>query len=49
MLIFAMAATLNLYVSANESFPQHEPYGKGIGAMPGRVVWSHNPDSVDWD
>lgn len=30
-------------------FPYHEPYGKGIGAMPGRVVWSHEPDSVDWN
>ncbi len=30
-------------------FPNHEVYGKGIGAMPGRVVWSHEPDSVDWD
>ena len=31
------------------NYPQHEPYGTGIGAMPGRVVWAHNPDSVDWD
>ena len=30
-------------------YPQHEPYGAGIGAMPGRVVWTHDPDSVDWD
>lgn len=30
-------------------YPEHKPYGVGIGAMPGRVVWSHNPDSVDWD
>ncbi len=30
-------------------FPQHEPYGTGIGAMPGRVVWTHDPDSVEWD
>lgn len=30
-------------------FPQHEPYGTGIGVMPGRVVWSHNPDSVEWN
>ena len=30
-------------------YPQHEPYGKGIGAMPGRVVWAHDPDSVDWN
>ena len=30
-------------------FPNHEPYGTGIGAMPGRVVWAHNPYSVSWD
>lgn len=30
-------------------YPQHEPYGTGIGAMPGRVVWTHNPEVVDWN
>ena len=30
-------------------FPQHEPYGEGIGAMPGRVVWDYNTDCVLWD
>lgn len=30
-------------------FPAHEPYGTGIGAMPGRVVWAHDPDAVSWD
>lgn len=30
-------------------YPEHEAYGVGIGAMPGRVVWSHNPDAVDWN
>ena len=30
-------------------FPFHEPYGKGIGAMLGRVVWVHDPDSVEWN
>lgn len=30
-------------------FPQHEPYGEGIGAMPGRVVWNYDTDSVLWD
>lgn len=30
-------------------FPQHEPYGTGVGAMPGRVVWAHDPDCVEWD
>lgn len=33
----------------NSVFPQHEPYGKGIGAVPGRVVWSYDTDSVRWD
>lgn len=31
------------------SYPYHEPYGKGIGAMPGRVVWAHHRDFVKWD
>ena len=30
-------------------FPQHEPYGEGIGAMPGRVVWVYDTDSILWD
>ncbi len=30
-------------------FPPHEPYGRGVGVMPGRVVWAHEPDSVNWD
>lgn len=30
-------------------FPRHEPYGEGIGAMPGRVVWVYDTDSVLWD
>lgn len=30
-------------------FPQHEPYGEGIGALPGRVVWVYDTDSVLWD
>lgn len=29
--------------------PEHEPYGTSVGAMPGRVVWAHDPDSVFWD
>lgn len=35
--------------SYDSVFPWHEPYGSGIGAKPGRVVWSYNPQSVDWD
>lgn len=30
-------------------YPQHDPYGTGVGAMPGRVVWAHDPNSVSWD
>ena len=30
-------------------YPEHKPYGKGVGAKPGRVVWSHNPGAVEWD
>lgn len=30
-------------------FPQHEPMGTGVGVMPGRVVWAHDPTTVDWD
>ena len=28
-------------------FPRHAPSGAGVGAQPGRVVWAHDPDSVD--
>ena len=30
-------------------YPEHEPYGTGIGAMPGRVVWAYNPAVVSWE
>ena len=30
-------------------YPQHEPYGTGVGAMPGRVIWAHDPSCVEWD
>ncbi|MGN1368505.1 MAG: DUF362 domain-containing protein [Aristaeellaceae bacterium] len=30
-------------------FPTHEPYGTGIGVMPGRVVWTHDPSCVSWE
>lgn len=30
-------------------FPQHDPMGTGVGVMPGRVVWAHDPTTVDWD
>ncbi len=35
--------------SYDSLFPQHESYGTGVGAMPGRVVWAYNPDCVEWD
>lgn len=31
------------------NYPQHEVYGTGVGTMPGRVVWEHDPESVKWD
>lgn len=30
-------------------FPPHEPLGRGVGAMPGRVVWVRDGASVAWD
>lgn len=30
-------------------YPEHGSYGTGVGAKPGRVVWFHDRDSVDWD
>ncbi len=29
-------------------FPQHPPMGKGLGTMPGRVVWAYDPECVHW-
>lgn len=37
------------HVPYDGNYPQHEAYGKGIGAMPGRVVWTHDPACVAWD
>ena len=39
----------NNYIDENAVFPYHEPYGEGVGVMPGRVVWAHNVNSVTWD
>ncbi|MDE7310610.1 MAG: DUF362 domain-containing protein [Eubacterium sp.] len=36
-------------VSGSSVYPRHEAYGNGVGAKPGRVVWFHDKDSVDWD
>lgn len=35
--------------SYDGNYPQHEAYGTGVGTMPGRVVWEHDPESVKWD
>nr|QGT51201.1 hypothetical protein Firmicute1046_2770 [uncultured Firmicutes bacterium] len=43
-----MTANITVFTEAG-IFPEHEPYGKGVGAKPGRVVWSHGKDSVNWD
>ncbi len=48
-LAFAMMLSISSNVCAADGFPAHEPYGEGVGAMPGRVVWAYEPDSVDWD
>ncbi|MCM1270733.1 MAG: DUF362 domain-containing protein [Ruminococcus flavefaciens] len=37
------------HVPYDGNYPQHETYGVGIGAMPGRVVWEYAPDSAEWD
>lgn len=34
---------------AKSVYPKHSAYGKGIGAKPGRVVWSYDPKSVSWN
>ena len=42
--------TIQVTVPAKEAlYPQHEPYGTGVGAVPGRVVWAYDPDSVEWN
>lgn len=41
--------SLNENLDENAVFPHHEPLGKGVGACPGRVVWTWDRASVDWD
>ncbi len=43
------APTSENHAPYDGAYPYHEPYGTGIGAMPGRVVWSHQPSCVEWD
>lgn len=49
--LFAVSAGVPIPFACTDGtiFPQHEPYGTGIGAVPGRVVWAHEPQSVSWD
>ncbi len=47
--VSVLIAAIQINAFAADGFPAHEPYGEGVGAMPGRVVWSYEPDSVDWD
>ena len=35
--------------SYDNLYPQHEPYGTGVGVLPGRVIWAYDPASVKWD
>ena len=49
--VLALAAGLSAgaVYGDDSGFPRHAPYGQGIGAMPGRVVWAYEPHSVSWD
>lgn len=38
-----------MYDEKAAGFPQHTPYGNGVGIYPGRVVWAHDAASVKWD
>lgn len=39
----------NISQEYDSVYPYHEPYGEGVGIKAGRVVWNHNPNSVNWD
>ena len=49
LILAGLLALLTLSLPYDGAFPQHKPMGTGIGAMPGRVVWAHDPESVSWD
>ena len=56
ILIAAVLAICGIFVGSRtvlaevgSVYPEHEPYGTGVGAKPGRVVWFHDKDSVEWD
>ena len=33
----------------DSAFPPHEPLGRGVGALPGRVAWVRDAAAVTWD
>src|SRR5574344_1371480 len=39
----------NSYTPNEQVYPSHEPYGTGVGTCPGRVTWTWNRSSVEWD
>lgn len=47
--LLPVSATANEQSNVRPLFPVHEPYGKGVGLYPGRVVWTHKPEAVSWD
>ncbi len=49
VILIMIMCLVSVSACAADGFPAHEPYGEGVGAMPGRVVWAYEPDSVDWD
>ena len=40
---------LNENLDPNAVFPHHDALGKGVGVCPGRVVWTWDRKSVEWD
>lgn len=46
--ISSMSQSTPVYTPAPDPYI-HGVYGKGVGINPGRVVWAHDPSSVDWN
>ena len=38
-----------VHLPYDSAFPPHEPLGRGVGAMPGRVAWVRDAAAVTWD
>ncbi len=38
-----------VHLPYDSAFPPHEPLGRGVGAMPGRVAWVRDAVAVTWD